>query len=44
MIEFLNKIFFPVWYFFEEYFFTLWAFLILIGVLFSIIYQFWKRP
>lgn len=43
-METLNTIFFAVWYLFDEFLFFLWAFLILLGLIFSIIYQFWKRP
>ena len=43
-MENLNPVFFGVWHFFDEYLFFLWAFLILISIFFSIIYQFHKRP
>lgn len=43
-METINTIFFGMWYFFEEFLFFIWAFMFLIAIIFSIIYQFWKRP
>jgi len=43
-MENLNSVFFGIWYFFENFLFFIWAFMIFIGIVFSVIYQFWKRP
>jgi len=43
-METLNEAFFGLWYFFQDFLFFLFAFLMIMGIIFSLIYQFWKRP